>query len=111
MEEKINENIEEKDAFEQLLDENDSNNIVLFDENGKETEFEQIAIIPVKEQIFAILRPVEKMEGVNEDEGLVFELEETPEGEELLNLLDPEEDDDLIDIVFEEYYKLLEQEN
>ena len=47
------------------------------------------------------------MEGVGENEALVFELEETPEGEELLNLLDPVEDEDMIDVVFSEYDKLL----
>ncbi len=100
---------EEKSVFEQLLDENDDSNVVLIDENEKEVEFEQIAIIPVKEQVYAILKPVKPMEGVNENEALVFELEETPEGEELLNLLDPEEDSDLIDIVFAEYDKLFEE--
>lgn len=99
----------EKSVFEQLLDENDDTNIVLFDENEKEIEFEQIAVIPVKEQVYAILKPVKKMEGVGEDEALVFELEETPEGEELLNLLDPNEDSDIIDIVFAEYDKLFEE--
>ena len=49
------------------------------------------------------------MEGVGEDEALVFELEETPEGEELLNLLDPVEDGDMIDIVFAEYDKLMQE--
>ncbi|MGN1208168.1 MAG: DUF1292 domain-containing protein [Christensenellales bacterium] len=102
---------EEKSVFEQLLDENDDSNIVLIDEDEKEIEFEQIAVIPVKEQVFAILKPVKKMEGVGENEGLVFELEETPEGEELLNLLDPVEDEDMIDVVFAEYDKLLQEDN
>lgn len=104
----MNEN-EEKSVFEQLLDENDNSNIFLYDENEKEIEFEQIAIIPVKEDVYAILKPVKPMEGVGEDEALVFELEETPEGEELLNLLDPVEDGDMIDIVFAEYDKLMQE--
>ncbi len=98
---------EEKSVFEKLLDENDDTNIVLIDEDENEIEFEQIAVIPVKEQVFAILKPVKEMEGVGENEALVFELEETPEGEELLNLLDPVEDEDMIDVVFSEYDKLL----
>ncbi len=104
----MNEN-EEKSVFEQLLDENDNSNIFLYDENEKEIEFEQIAIIPVKEDVYAILKPVKPMEGVGEDEAMVFELEETPEGEELLNLLDPVEDSDMIDIVFAEYDKLMQE--
>ena len=104
----MNEN-EEKSVFEQLLDENDNSNIFLYDENEKEIEFEQIAIIPIKEDVYAILKPVKPMEGVGEDEAMVFELEETPEGEELLNLLDPVEDSDMIDIVFAEYDKLMQE--
>ena len=100
---------EEKCGCEHLLDENDDSNIILIDENEKEIEFEQIAVIPVKEQVYAILKPVKEMEGVGENEALVFELEETPEGEELLNLLDPEEDEDIIDIVFSEYDKLMSE--
>lgn len=100
---------EEKTVFEQLLDENDNSNIFLYDENEKEIEFEQIAIIPIKEDVYAILKPVKPMEGVGEDEAMVFELEETPEGEELLNLLDPVEDSDMIDLVFAEYDKLMQE--
>ena len=96
---------EEKTVFEKLFDEKDESNIVLYDENEQPVEFEQCAIIPVKEQVYAILRPVKKMEGLSEDQGLVFLLEETDEGEELLTVVD---DEDIIDIVFEEYDKLFE---
>ncbi|MBE5745832.1 MAG: DUF1292 domain-containing protein [Clostridiales bacterium] len=98
--------MEEKSVFEQLLDPKDSSNIVIYDEANKPVEFEQIALIPVKENVYVILKPVKKMEGVGEDEGLVFELEEDEEGEENLILVD---DEDIIDLVFAEYDKLLEE--
>ena len=72
----------------------------------EEVEFEQIAIIPVKEEVYAILKPVKKIEGLEEDQALVFVLEETEEGEELLNVV---EDDEIIDIVFDEYDKLFDE--
>ena len=46
------------------------------------------------------------MKGMGEDEALVFLLEETDEGEELLTVV---EDDDIIDVVFAEYDKLFEE--
>lgn len=98
--------MEEKSVFEQLLDPKDSSNIVIYDEENKAVEFEQIALIPVKEDVYVILKPVKKMNGVAEDEGLVFQLEEDEDGEENLILID---DNDIIDLVFAEYDKLLEE--
>ena len=42
---------EEKSQIEMLLDENNTENLKLYDENNKETEFEQVAIIPLDEKI------------------------------------------------------------
>lgn len=97
---------EEKSVFDKLLDPNDDSNIILYDEKEEEVEFEQIAIIPVKEDVYAILKPVKKLEGLEDDQALVFALEETEEGEELLNIV---EDDDIIDIVFDEYDKMFDE--
>ena len=97
---------EEKSVFDKLLDPNDDSNIILYDEKEEEVEFEQIAIIPVKEEVYAILKPVKKLDGLEDDQALVFSLEETEEGEELLNVV---EDDDIIDIVFDEYDKLFDE--
>ena len=98
--------MEEKSVFDKLLDPNDESNIILYDEKEEGIEFEQIAIIPIKEEVYAILKPVEKMEGLEEDQALVFVLEETEEGEELLNVV---EDDEIIDVVFDEYDKLFDE--
>jgi len=98
--------MEEKSVFDKLLDPNDESNIILYDEKEEEVEFEQIAIIPVKEEVYAILKPVKKLDGLEDDQALVFSLEETEEGEELLNVV---EDDDIIDIVFDEYDKLFDE--
>ena len=96
----------EKSVFERLLDEEDNSDIVLYDESGKAVKFEQIAIIPLREEVYAILRPIDKMEGVDENTGLVFLLEESEDGEEILTGID---DKETIDLVYEEYDRLLEE--
>ncbi len=98
----------EKNAIERLLDENDLGTITLFDENDKEVEFEQIAIIPYNEEVYAILKPVEPMEGVADDEAIVFLLDADEESDEILSVV---EDDKIIDAVFDAYYKLLDEDS
>ena len=97
----------EKNAIERLLDENDLGTIVLYDENDKEVEFEQIAIIPYNENVYAILKPVEEMEGVAEDEAIVFLLDANDDTDDVLSVV---EDDAIIDAVFDAYYKLLDED-
>lgn len=90
-------------VIDRLLDENDEEPVTLYDENDKETEFEQVAIIPLDEKIYVILKPITKIEGVADDEGLVFVIEEIDD-EDMLVLVD---DDEIINKVFDVYYQLL----
>jgi len=98
-----------KNPIDCLFDEDNNDPIVLFNEKGEKVEFEQIAIIPVEERIFAILKPTENMEGIGEDEALVFEVVEPENGEEeeYLNLVS---DIEIIDKVFDVYNKLMDEE-
>ena len=91
---------------EMLLDPDNSDNIILYDEENRETEFEQVAVIPLNEKIYVILKPVTVIAGVADDEALVFVIEEIDD-EDTLVIVDNEP---IIDAVFEEYYKLLEEE-
>ncbi len=93
------------DVIEMLLDEACNDNIVLYGEDGEECEFEQVAVIPIGEALYFILRPV-GMEGLEDDEAFVFELVQN-EGEATIDLV---EDDAIIDRVFELYYELLDDE-
>ena len=90
--------------IEKLLDEANDEVIVLFNENNEEVAFEQIAVIPIEGQIYAILKPVKPMVGVGEDEGLVFKIVEIDD-EDCLVLVDNEEE---VNAVFDVYDKLLE---
>ena len=102
---------EEKSPIDRLFDEDDVSPISLFNEKGEEVKFEQIAIIPLEDDTYAILKPIEEMEGVGEDEALVFQIVEgeDEDGEED-DHLDLVADIDIIDKVFEVYNKLMDEE-
>ena len=92
--------------IDQIFDENNQDNIVLYNENGDAVEFEQIALVPRLGKVYVILKPAVVMEGMGEDEALVLAVEEV-DGEECLVLV---EEDEVIDAVFSEYYELLREE-
>ena len=94
-----------KNPLEMILDEECNDNIVLFDEDGESTEFEQIAVIPLDDQLYCILRPVDMPE-LDEDEASVFSISED-EDEGMIDLV---EDDDIIDEVYKLYYTLLDED-
>lgn len=99
-------NTEYINPVDAILDENNCDNVFLYDEDGTATEFEQIAVVPVKDNICAILRPVVTIPGMKEGEALVFVIDEFDDGEEFLYVT---ENESLIDEVFDIYYKMLEE--
>ena len=106
MEDFKNEN-EIKNPIEQILDPNCDDDIILYDEDNNETVFGQAAVIPLRDEIYVILVPVTKIDGVGEDEGIVFVIEEDEDEEPILSVVT---DDKIVDEVFEEYFKLEEEE-
>ena len=85
--------------------------IVLLDEKGKQLEFEQVAMI-VREvegekNLFAILKPISKIDGIADNEAIVFRVDETEEGSTALVI---EQDEEIAIAVFNDYYDLLEEE-
>ncbi|MGN1213066.1 MAG: DUF1292 domain-containing protein [Christensenellales bacterium] len=93
-------------AIDALFDENNSDNIVLYNEKEEPVEFEQVAIIPLDEVVYAILKPTAKIDGVKDDEAFAFEII-AGDNDESLRLV---EDEKIIDKVFEEYNKLVDEE-
>ena len=94
------------DILDILLDENNDDPISLYDENDKEVKFEQVAIIPDNEKIYAILKPIDELEGVADDEAIVFAVEEDEDG---LSVLVIEKDEEVAIRVFDKYYQLLDE--
>lgn len=108
MSDKIEQQNEEIDILDILLDEDNEDPVTLFDENGKEYKFDQVAIIPLEEKLFAILKPIDEIEGIADDEAVVFRIDEKPSGETALVV---EQDEPLAMRVFEEYYKLIDAQD
>ena len=85
----------------------DDDIITLYSANGEEIEFVEIAGIAYNGNFYAILQPVELVEVMDEDEALVFKVTRKPDGSDNFEI---ELDDNIIGKVFEEYYKLLDQQ-
>ena len=93
--------------IDKLFDENNEDNIILYNEAGEPTEFSQVAIIPFEDSVYAILSPVTPIEGVAEDEGLVFLIGEDEEGNGEISAVT---DQELVDKIFSIYEDLLREE-
>lgn len=92
-------------AIDKLFDENNNDNIVLYNSKGEPTEFEQAALIPLEGKVYAILSLAVPNEDIAEDEGIVFSIETREDGERSLRLV---VDDGIIERVFEIYESLLD---
>ena len=79
-----------------LLDENNDENIFLFNENGDQIELEQIATIYHDSEVYAIMHPLD----AEEDEAVVFLID--PTDEESINVV---EDESLAEKILEIYHE------
>ena len=86
---------------------NDDDDIItLMTAEGEEVDFIEVAGIAYRGHFYAILQPVELLDGMEEDEALVFKVSRGKDGEDKFEI---ELDDAIIDAVFEEYNKLLDE--
>ena len=81
--------------------------ITLTSENNEEIDFVNIAQIVYQSKIYAILQPVELLDGMDEDEAFVFEVKTDEEGQNSFTIVT---DDEIVDEVFSRYNQLLEEE-
>lgn len=97
--------VKAKNPIKQLLDENNNDNIILFDDDGNKIEFEQVALIPLDSTnvTYAILIPITPMQGVADGEGVLFAIDEENEQLEVIN------DEKIIDQVLTIYQQLIEE--
>ena len=79
--------------------------VTLLSANGEEVEFIEIAGIAHQGCFYVILQPVELIEGMADDEALVFKVSRSENGEDKFEI---EPDDEIIDAVFKEYNRLLD---
>ncbi len=86
----------ERTAVEIILDENNEENVTLsYGENEEEVEFEQVAVVELDDDVFAILHPLDAIDGIEEEEVLVFKINKENKTIELV------EDPDIIDEVID----------
>lgn len=87
--------------------EEDDDIVTLTTANGEEVDFVEIAGIAYGGNFYAILQPVELLDGMDDDEALVFKVSRGPDGEDKFDI---ELDDFIIEKVFEEYNRLLDEQ-
>ncbi|MBQ8545744.1 MAG: DUF1292 domain-containing protein [Clostridia bacterium] len=80
--------------------------VTLTSPDGEKIDFIEIAGIAHKDGFYLILQPVELLEGMTEDEALVFKVSQTEDGEEKFEI---ELDEEIIEAVFAEYDRLCDE--
>lgn len=96
---------EPANSIEKILTPANSENVILYNDKNEPMEFEQIALIPYKENLYCILRPVQLLDGMDQDEAISFLIQEE-NGNVWLDVVDDEE---TIDNIFDIYYELFEE--
>ncbi len=81
--------------------------VELTTEDGKKLKFYFVGTIEYKGKAYSAFEPAEEIEGIEEDDLVIFEL--SGDDEETAELL-PVEDDALLDEVFEEFCRVLEED-
>lgn len=105
MKKKVKQENAQENIMDILLDEDNKEPIVLFNEAGRKIGFEQVAIIPYDDKLYCILKPIDHIDDVDDDEAIVFYVND-PYGE--MPTLVVEKDEAKAIAVFDEYYKLLD---
>ena len=99
---------ENKNILDILLDEENDEDIALYDGDNNCILFEQVAIVPLDdEKLYAVLKPVDPaMMDMPDDAAMVFRVDYDEADEPYLLI---ETDETTADRVFEEYYRLLDE--
>jgi hypothetical protein len=85
----------------------DEDIVELTTEEGKKLKFYFVGTIEYKGKFYSAFEPAEQIDGIEDDDLLIFEL--SGDDEETADLL-PVEDEALLDEVFEEFCRVLEEE-
>ena len=81
--------------------------VELTTEDGKKLKFYFVGTIEYKGKNYSAFEPAEQIDGIEDDDLIIFEL--SGDDEETADLL-PVEDDKLLDEVFEEFCRVLEED-
>ena len=97
--------MEQDEKNVQTPEDPDEDIVSLYGQDGSKIDFIEIAGIAHKGNFYAILQPVELLEGMHDDEALVFKVSRNEEGQDKFEI---ELDEEIIDAVFAEYNRLLD---
>lgn len=96
------------DILDVLLDPDNKEPIMLVDQDGRVLAFEQVAVIPHDKNgekcLFAVLKPLDKIKGIADDEAIVFRVDIDDDGNSNIVV---EEDEEVAIAVYNEYIELL----
>ncbi|NCA67109.1 MAG: DUF1292 domain-containing protein [Clostridia bacterium] len=81
--------------------------IVLVDPNGKEVRFEFVDVIERDDKMYAILHPLDELDGIEDDTCVIFNMDVQDDDSVLLN---PIEDEAELNAVYEQYVQLCESD-
>ena len=99
-------NFKAMDLLDVLLDANNRDPVTMMDENGRQMNFEQVAVIPMavgeERRLYCLLKPLEQVEGIAGDEAIVFPLN-IGNGPTTICV---EEDAEVVHAVYAKYEKL-----
>lgn len=88
------------------MEEEQDDIVTLLTQSGEEVDFVEIAGIAHRGNFYAILQPVELLDGMDDDEALVFKVTRDENGEDKFEI---ELNDEIIDAVFGEYNRLFDE--
>lgn len=91
---------ENKNADVELIDEDEV--ITLYDDDNKPVKFYEVAVIEYASEYYALMQPVEPMEGLGEDEALIFKIRAEDDD---TDVFEPVTDESVLEAVFDEYLK------
>ena len=94
--------------FEEVVNalyDDENNDVIIVEGDSGQLSLEQIAVVPREDGVYAILKPISQIEGLEEDEALVFFVDEDKEALTLVT------DERIIDEVFDVYFELIEEES
>ncbi len=87
--------------------EEDDDIVVLYNEaTDQDEEFYELAQLDVDKKWYVVLKPVEKLDDIGEDEVLIYEVVEDKEGNSFFQAI---EDDKVLEKVFDEFMKMVEE--
>ena len=90
------------DAVELLEDEV----ITLFDDDGKPVDFHEVAVIDHEDEFYALLQPVELIDGIGEDEAVIFKIKHE---DDETDSFEPVKEEAILEAVFNKYLEAMAQ--